>query len=108
MLVYDKMKNLKNIPINYLRAIIIAEAIFLGLFSLDTGLGIGLLMHLSPSIIILGTLILTWKKPKLAGIFFSIEGIITLLFFNTYTNLFSFLTISLPLILVGILFYLKK
>jgi uncharacterized membrane protein YjdF len=98
------MKNIKY-AINFSKGVIIAYSVFLGLFSLDTAFGIGWFMHLLPAIIPLGILIFTWKKPKLAGILFTLFGVATILFFNTYLNLTSFLTISLIPLAVGILHY---
>jgi hypothetical protein len=104
---FSKIKhNITNL--NIARFIIIAYSIFIGLLALDTKLSTGLIIHLIPSLIVLGTLIFTWKKQKLAGISFIIEGIITIFFYNTYLDTSNFILISLPLIASGIIFYCEK
>jgi uncharacterized membrane protein len=90
------------------RILIMLYILFMSLFAFDTEFGIGFFMHLIPSFILLAILIFTWKKPKIAGIFFALFGIATIMFYNTYREWMSFLIISLPPILAGILFYFLK
>jgi hypothetical protein len=90
------------------RILIILYILFISLFALDTEIGLGFLMHLIPSFILLAILIFTWEKPKIAGIIFAIFGIATIIYYNTYAGLISFLMISLPPILAGILFWIFK
>ena len=78
------------------RILIITYILFLSLFALDTEFGLGLLMHLIPSFVLLAILIFTWKKQKLAGILFIVAGIGTIIFYNTYQDLLSLLMISFP------------
>jgi hypothetical protein len=100
------MKKIKLLDIA--RALIILYSLFIGIFAFDTEFGLGFFIHLLPSFIFLGTLILTWKKPKLAGILFALEGIGTIVVFNTYRDLFVLFVISLIPILIGILFFFSK
>lgn len=100
---------MRKIKLLYLaRGLIIIYSLFIGLFALDTPFGLGFFIHLFPTFIFLGTLILTWKKPKLAGVLFILEGIGTIIVFNTYKDLFVLSTISLIPILIGILFFFLK
>jgi len=91
-----------------LKIIMIIYILFISLFALDTELGIGFFIHLLPTFIFLATLILFWKKPRTAGIFFTLEGIGTIIVFNTYRDLFVLSVISLIPILIGILFFFQK
>ena len=91
-------------PIWIPRILIILYTIFISLFALDTDFGIGLLVHLLPTIILLTILILTWKMPKLAGILFILSGIGTVIVWNTYRDLVLFFIFSVSLVLFGILF----
>jgi hypothetical protein len=98
---------MKKINLPYIaRSLIIIYILFITLFSLDTEFAIGFFIHLLPSAIFLLTLILTWKKPKLAGVFFVLEGIGTIFVFNTYRDLFVLFAVSLTPIFVGILFWI--
>ncbi len=94
--------------LNVARTLIVLFSLFLALFALDTPFGVGLLVHLLPTIILLGTLALTWKKSFIAGIIFILEGIATIFVFNTYHDWFTFLIISVIPILIGILFLVAK
>ena len=105
----DFGKLIKKIKLlNFARGLIITYALFLGIFALDTEFGIGFFIHLLPTFIFLGTLIVTWKKPKLAGILFILEGIGTIIVFNTYRDLFVLFIISFIPIFIGILFFFLK
>ena len=91
-------------PIWVPRILIILYTIFISLFALDTPFGIGLLVHLLPAMILLSILIFTWKFHKIAGILFILAGIGTIIVFNTYRELITFLIISLIPIVIGVLF----
>lgn len=62
------------------------------------------LVHMVPIFILIGLLAIAWSHPKLGGILFCITSIILTIFFNTYKSMSSFLAISFPLFLIGILF----
>jgi len=68
---------------------------------------IGLFMHLIPTFVLIGILVLSWKYELIGGILFLILGIIFTIFFNTYEDIINFLLISFPVFLVGILFLLS-
>ena len=86
----------------------IAYILFISLFALDTEFGVGFLIHLIPTAIFLAILIATWKFPKIAGVLFGIAGIVTIIAFNTYRELITFLLISIIPIAIGILFFFQK
>lgn len=88
------------------RILVLAFAIFLALFSLDASDNIGLLMHLIPSVIILAVALILWKYDQIAGVAFIILGIIATIYYNTYTNPLTFLFVSCPYFLIGVLYLL--
>ncbi len=107
----EKKKNFLKKKLNLLnisRTLIVLFSLFLALFALDTPIGIGFLIHLLPTIILLLTLILTWKIPKIAGTLFILEGIATVFVFNTYRDWFTLLIISIIPIAIGIMFLLSR
>ena len=100
----QKDQILKWIP----RIIIIAFIGFISLFALDEwGNWLGMLIHLIPSFILIGFLILAWKKPKIGGIAFLVISLIFTLFFDVYEEPMALLIITAPLILISILFILS-
>lgn len=107
------MKSLNIIWIS--RIALIIYSLMLSLFAFDVfdpndpilyRLG-GFLIHLLPSLLLVLVLILTWKKPLPAGILFFIAGIGFTFLFRTYKEFLTFLIISLPLILIGVLYILS-
>lgn len=93
------------------RTLAIIYIIFISLFALDVfseykfpEVLLALFMHLIPTFILIAITILAWKKELIGGITFILLGIFFTFFFNTYNNPISFLIITLPLILIGILF----
>ena len=94
--------------LNLARTLIVLFSLFLALFALDTPFGIGLFIHLLPTIIILGTLVLTLKNTFIAGFLFMFEGILTIFIFHTYRDWFVFLIISFIPILIGIVFLIAS
>ncbi len=95
-------------PINIARALIIAYIIFISIFAFDTTFGTGFFIHLLPTIIFLATLIVTWKKPKIAGVLFILEGLGTIIVFNTYRDLFVLTVVSFLPVLIGLVFFLSR
>jgi hypothetical protein len=65
---------------------------------------VALFMHLIPSFVLTGLLCLAWKKELYGGIAFIVLSLVFTIFFNTYREIISFLLISLPVLIVGILF----
>ncbi len=90
------------------RILALLYIIFITIFVLDSKNFVELIINLIPTLILIGILILALKKPKAGGVVFFALGIIFTIFFNTYRTLPTFLTISLPLFLIGILFFISK
>ena len=115
------MKNMQTIFYWLPRIICILAILFISMFAADAfepGLTIwqqlgAFFMHLIPSFILLGILILAWYKEFLGGIIFIIIGLVlTPFIFNhnykmnesVLMSLGIILTITFPFILVGISF----
>lgn len=91
------------------RILAILYIIFITLFAFDESLiSLPWFVHIMPTILLTLILVLTWRKPLGAAITFLILGFGFTLIFKTYENWLQFLLISLPLILMGILFLLEK
>jgi len=91
------------------RIIAILYIIFITIFAFDESvMSLPWFVHLMPTIILTLIVIFTWKKPLTASIIFLILGFGFTLIFKTYSNWLIFLLISLPLILIGILFLLER
>jgi pilus assembly protein TadC len=94
------------------RVLAIVFIAFLLLFGLDVfsenapfikKLG-GFFMQSIPSFILLLILFIFWKKPLIGGFLFILFSIAFTLYFRTYASLSTFLLLTLPVVLVGILF----
>jgi hypothetical protein len=103
-----KARQFKATMLNISRELIIIYIVLITLLSFDATTLLGFLVHSLPSIIFLATLIVFWKKPKITGVLFSLEGIGTIIFFNTYRDLFVLFMISIVPILIGLLFFFSK
>jgi len=66
---------------------------------------LSLIIHLIPSIILFVLLVVSWKCERIGGPLFIVLGIIFTLFFNTYKDGMTFTLISLPVFLIGVLFW---
>ena len=118
------MKNSAKIFYWTPRIICIIAILFISLFALDAfspelsfwqQIG-GFLMHLIPSFILLAILILAWKKEFIGGILFTIIGIVLTpvvyalnyrMNHSVVMSLGIILTITIPFVLVGILFIIS-
>ncbi|WP_027138667.1 DUF7670 domain-containing protein [Gaetbulibacter saemankumensis] len=106
------------------RIICIIAILFISLFALDAfSLELsfwaqisGFLMHLIPSFILLAILILAWKKEFIGGILFMIIGLglSPIVFSHNYRmnhsifmSLGIILTITIPFVIVGVLFIIS-
>jgi hypothetical protein len=106
------------------RILCIAAILFVSLFALDAfepGLPLGdqikgFLIHMIPSFILLAVLLLAWKRELAGGILFILIGLVTtpVIFTFNYRNnesiwisLIIVLTITIPFLIVGILFVLS-
>jgi len=86
--------------------------VFLSLFALDAFSGdalfikklAGFFVQLIPSFILALTLLISWKKPLIGGSIFILLSIAFAFFFRTHRTVPTFLLITFPVALVGILF----
>ncbi len=94
------------------RILAISFAVFLAIFSLDVfGEGYGFwgtvtafIVHNIPSILIIAALIIAWRYERIGGAIFIVLGIIATAFFHTTGSIVSFVAVSLPLFVIGVLF----
>lgn len=66
----------------------------------------GLLVHLFPVYILIGALVISWKREATGGIMFILISLFFTYFFHSYKSIVPFLLISFPLIVIGSLFLL--
>ncbi len=86
--------------------------LFVSAFALDAFSGaasfsaklLGFLIHLIPSFVLLAFLALAWNRPAYGGLAFLLASIAFTLHFDTYKQPASFLAISVPPFLIGVLF----
>jgi len=64
----------------------------------------GFLIHASPGIIVMLGAIVGFKKPLPGVVIFLIIMIVSAIFFNTYRNISNFMVISIPALVVALLF----
>jgi hypothetical protein len=64
----------------------------------------GFFIHSIPAFLLLITLIYSWHYPRIGGASFIVLGLIFTFYFNTYRMMVSFLIISIPIFIIGILF----
>lgn len=100
------MQKNTNTLIRIGRVLGILYVAFVTLFALDglTQGFFGFFMHLIPTFILVATLTMAWKNPIIGGLMFLGFGLIFTLWFSTYKEFISFAIISLPLLLIGLLF----
>jgi len=90
--------------------------VFLSLFSLDAfsepapwyAILAGFLIHLIPALVLLIILLYAWRSEFIGGIIFLLLSIVFTFFFGTYKSSGSFILITMPVILTGILFILHE
>jgi hypothetical protein len=105
-----KKKNLIWIP----RILTFLFCLFLSIFAFDVfdskepflRILLGLLIHLIPSFILLGVFFVSLKYKNMAGTILIGLSIVFTLFFHTYQNMTNFVIVSLPVLVIGILFLL--
>src|SRR5689334_22748807 len=83
--------------------VIFAFDVFDGKHSVLEMIG-GFLIHLTPNYLLLISLLIAWKHEKIGGLIFLIIATFFTLFFKTYLYWPVFLTISFPVLLIGLLF----
>ncbi|MBD3209469.1 hypothetical protein GF367_03550 [Candidatus Woesearchaeota archaeon] len=93
------------------RALSMLFVLFVSMFAMDVfweykgwKLLLAFVMHMVPSFVLIGVLILAWKLPKWGGAAFLLLGVVFTFWFDTYREVIGFLLISLPVLVVGGLF----
>lgn len=89
---------------------------FLSLFALDSfdythsflQIITNFLLHLIPSLLLAGCLLVAWKYRILGGLLFIVIGLVFTVYFGTFRNTSNFLTISLPPLITGVLFIISR
>lgn len=97
------------------RLLAIIVILFTSLFALDVfGEGVGVLqallalvIHLIPQILLAIALVVAWRRPRTGGIVFIALGILSLVFFSEPLISPAHLILTLPVLLIGILFLLQ-
>lgn len=110
------MKTQQVLTVWFPRVLAVVYALLIALFSFDVlsmegslleKLG-GFLIHNIPTFIILFALYLSWKKPMYGGATFIVISAFFTIFFRTYQRWDTFVLISAPILLIGVLFILNK
>ena len=90
------------------RVITLIFIIFISMFAFDEKfISFGFLMHMLPTLLLIGLLIIAWNWATLGGLILLVFGIISIFFFRTYEDPIVFLIVSFPIFVVGILFILS-
>ena len=96
------------------RILAVAFILFISMFALDVfgeygfpEVLVALFMHLVPSFLLIAATAVAWKNEKAGGILFLALGIVTVFFFRTYSDIISFLIVSMPVFVIGGLFILN-
>jgi hypothetical protein len=97
------------------RVLSVAMVIFISLFAFDVFSGdytfwesiVALLIHLIPSIVLVGIVILSWKKEQVGGLIFVTLGILNIIMTSGREMFLPGMIITLPIILTGILFIIN-
>lgn len=94
------------------RILAILGIVFFSLFALDvfveyetlSEIVVALAIHLIPSFILIAITVIAWRWHVVGGLLFLLLGFFSIFFFNTYENPISFALLTLPPLLVGLLF----
>jgi hypothetical protein len=97
------------------RVLTILFALFLSVFSLDVLSepgdpllkAAGFLIHLIPTALVFLCLALAWRRPARGGPAFIALGIASVFFCSSWRSAGVFLSISLPLLFIGMLFAIQ-
>lgn len=98
------------------RGLTIAYALGLSLFALDVFQAghsfvpvlIEFIIHVSPSLLLLFLLAITWKRPAIAAIVFFGAAVLFTFFFHSYRSLAQFGILTVPLLFPSLLYYLAS
>lgn len=98
------------------RLLVLLFILFLSLFALDAFSGqasffmklAGFLIHMVPSFILLGVLLISYKSPLLSGLIFILLSVLFTLYYDTHRSVLNFLVITFPLAVIGVLFIISQ
>lgn len=98
------------------RLIAIVFILFLMMFSFDVFAMedtilekvVGFIIHSLPSLLIIVILVLNWNNPFRSSLIFLILAVLFTLMFKTFRRIDTFIFISVPPLLVGLLFLLTN
>lgn len=107
-------EQISHIALRSARGLVIIYAIGLSLFALGVfqperavvSMAIEFIIHISPSMLIIFLLAVSWKKPIMASVVFFSAAILFTLFFHTYRSWAQFGFLTVPLIFPAALFLL--
>jgi len=94
------------------RILAVLFILFISLFALDVfseyqtigEIALALFMHLIPSFLLIIATVIAWRWRFMGGVLFVLLGTVSIFFFNSYEHILTFLLVSLPPILLGLLF----
>ena len=86
------------------RALSVIFVLFLSIFALDSSNLLGFFIHMIPSFVVLAVLAIAWKRECFGSWLFIMLGGVFMMYFKTYASIMSFIMISCPLFLIGLLF----
>ncbi|MFN8206100.1 MAG: hypothetical protein U0T82_01640 [Bacteroidales bacterium] len=103
---------MKNLLLWTPRILAILFILFISMFAADAFEGdaplgrklLGFLIHLLPTVLLLISLVIAWKYPHIGGVLFILAALFFTIWFSTYNVLTTFLLISLPPALIGLIF----
>ena len=103
LLLAARLKKVSLIILLVFNSLIFIFALISGAQELGVGL-IGVLKNSPntlPWLIMFGFIYVAWKWERIGGTLITAAGLLTVLAFDTYKNVLSFLLISLPFIILG-------
>ena len=68
---------------------------------------LALVMHLIPALAFLAVLLVAWRRPMLGGWLLLGLCCVATLYFGTYRHFWGFMVVTVPLMLMGALFFLE-
>lgn len=69
---------------------------------------VGFIIHSLPSLLMIVILVLNWNNPYRSGLIFLIFAVLFTFMFKTFRRIDTFILISVPPLLVGLLFLLAN
>lgn len=98
------------------RILAICFILFISIFAFDVFDGKELMLkqlmaffiHLIPSFILLAVLLIAWKRPLPGGWLFILADIVLSIFLGAYREMAGLLTLSVPILITGILFIISN